>query len=116
MASGWSSISTGIRAAKDLSTSLGPGDGLDLARVEFFQAPPDLSRPCGLGILVNLGLEAVKQLAGEGSTRFRKETESVVEEFFCGWAHRPMLFRSPGHVDILLTLLTLDANTVDPYP
>ncbi len=38
-ASGWSSISVGIRAAQDLSTSLGPGDGLDLARVEFFQAP-----------------------------------------------------------------------------
>ena len=100
-ASGWNSILAGIRAAQDLSASLGPGDGLDLARVEFLQAPPDLSRPSGLGILVNLGLEAVEQLAGEGRSRFRRETESVVQQFFCGWAHGPMLLRSQDHVDML---------------
>jgi hypothetical protein len=38
-----------------------PGDGVEGSAIEFRHAPVHLDRPSGLGVLVDVGVEAVEQ-------------------------------------------------------
>src|SRR5262245_49943544 len=78
---------TGASARGESAADLGPGDCLDGPAIELRDAPVHLSCPSGLGVLVDVGIEAIEQGAGKCRAGLGRERQGLLQDLRCVTLH-----------------------------